>query len=57
MVNNTKVSIIIINYNYGLYLEEAINSSLSQKYENLEVIVVDIDLCHFPFKDNASPSR
>ena len=41
MVNNTKVSIIIINYNYGLYLEEAINSSLSQKYENLEVIVVD----------------
>ena len=35
------VSIIINNYNYGLYIEEAIQSALQQRYSPIEVIVVD----------------
>lgn len=34
-------SIVISNYNYGHFLEEAINSTLSQTYCNTEIIVVD----------------
>ena len=35
------VSIVINNYNYGKYLDEAITSALDQEYEAYEVIVVD----------------
>ncbi len=35
------VSIIINNYNYGRYLQAAIDSALSQTYAAVEVIVVD----------------
>jgi glycosyltransferase involved in cell wall biosynthesis len=35
------VSIIINNYNYGRYLQEAIDSALAQTYQYVEVIVVD----------------
>jgi len=35
------VSIIISNYNYGLFLREAIDSALNQSYPLKEVIVVD----------------
>ena len=38
---NKKVSLIIINYNYSLYLENVVDSALSQTYNNIEVIVVD----------------
>jgi glycosyltransferase involved in cell wall biosynthesis len=35
------VSILINNYNYALYIKEAIDSALNQTYPNTEVIVVD----------------
>jgi len=35
------VSIIIDNYNYGRFIEDAIDSALNQTYQNVEVIVVD----------------
>jgi glycosyltransferase involved in cell wall biosynthesis len=41
MTNSCLVSIIINNYNYGRFLQEAINSTLYQTYLSTEVIVVD----------------
>ena len=41
MSYNRKVSLIIINYNYSQYLENVVDSALSQTYNNIEVIVVD----------------
>jgi glycosyltransferase involved in cell wall biosynthesis len=35
------VSVVINNYNYGRFLEEAIDSALDQGYPEVEVIVVD----------------
>ena len=39
--NQPVVSIIIINYNYASFIKEAIESSLNQTYNNIEIIVVD----------------
>ncbi len=39
--NTPLVSIVVNNYNYAQYLDEAIRSALSQTYEKVEVIVVD----------------
>jgi glycosyltransferase involved in cell wall biosynthesis len=41
MQDNPKVSILINNYNYGRFLQEAIDSALNQTYSPTEVIVVD----------------
>jgi glycosyltransferase involved in cell wall biosynthesis len=35
------ISIIIPNYNYGQYLQDAIESALTQTHQPVEVIVVD----------------
>ncbi|AFY96791.1 glycosyltransferase family 2 protein [Chamaesiphon minutus] len=40
-MNQPLVSILINNYNYGSYLNAAIDSSLNQTYLNTEIIVVD----------------
>jgi glycosyltransferase involved in cell wall biosynthesis len=39
--NKPLVSIIIPNYNYGLFLQDAITTALNQTYPHTEVIVVD----------------
>jgi len=41
MSNKPLVSIIINNYNYGLFISDAIDSALNQTYPKTEVIVVD----------------
>lgn len=41
MNNQPLVSLIINNYNYEDFLKKAIDSSLNQTYQNIEVIVVD----------------
>jgi glycosyltransferase involved in cell wall biosynthesis len=35
------VSVVLINYNQGHYLEEALNSIINQTYSNIEIIVID----------------
>jgi glycosyltransferase involved in cell wall biosynthesis len=41
MTSGPLVTVLINNYNYGRFLEDAIDSALNQTYRNLEVIVVD----------------
>jgi len=41
MNNNPLVSVIIPNYNYGIFLEERITSILNQTYNNFEIIILD----------------
>lgn len=35
------VSVVLINYNQGHYLTEALNSVINQSYPNIEIIVID----------------
>lgn len=41
MMNQPLASIIISNYNYSQFIQEAIDSALNQTYPQTEVIVVD----------------
>lgn len=41
LVSKPLVSVLISNYNYDRYLQQAIDSALSQTYPHLEIIVVD----------------
>lgn len=41
MNENISVSVIVNNYNYACFLNEAIDSALNQTYPHVEVIVVD----------------
>lgn len=36
-----KVTIYILNFNYGRYISQAIKSVLSQTYDNLEILIID----------------
>lgn len=36
-----RISVIVPSYNQGLFLQRTINSLLSQRYSNLEIIVID----------------
>ena len=38
---NSRLSVIIPNYNYSAFIGDAIRSALSLKWENKEIIVVD----------------
>lgn len=38
---NELVSIVIPNYNYGLYIRQAIESAVNQSYKNIEIIIID----------------
>lgn len=40
-VSEDLVSVIIPNFNYGLFIHEAIRSVLDQSYKNIEVVVID----------------
>lgn len=39
--NVPKVSLYIPTYNYGLYLEKAVDSVLKQNYNDWELIIID----------------
>src|SRR5881628_3728499 len=41
MTTNTVVSIVVVNYNYGRFVAEAIDSALAQTHDCVQVIVVD----------------
>ena len=39
--NKLFASIIVVNYNNALYLEECLNSLINQSYKPIEIIVID----------------
>lgn len=40
-MNRPKVSVCVPNYNYGRFLEKAVESALNQTWEDFEIVVVD----------------
>ena len=40
-VTGPRLSVIITSYNYGRFLQDAIDSALAQTYPDVEVVVVD----------------
>ncbi|MCB0392289.1 MAG: glycosyltransferase [Bdellovibrionales bacterium] len=39
--NKPLISLYLVNYNYGKYIEESIRSVLNQSYQNFELIIID----------------
>jgi glycosyltransferase involved in cell wall biosynthesis len=40
-INDNEVAVFITNYNYGIYLDQAINSVLNQTFKNIKLYVID----------------
>ena len=40
-IQNTLISILIINFNNAKFLTRAINSCLNQSYKNFEILIFD----------------
>lgn len=40
-MNSPKVTVYITNYNYGHYIEKAINSVLNQSFKDIEIFIID----------------
>ena len=43
-----KISVYMPNHNYGLYIERAIDSVLSQSINDWELIIIDDGSCIIP---------
>ena len=41
MKTNPAITVYITNYNYGRFIEKAVNSVLSQTFKNYELIIID----------------
>ena len=41
MKDRSKVTVYIVNHNYGRYVEKAIQSVLTQTYQNIEILIFD----------------
>ena len=39
--SKTVASVVVVNYNQGHYLEDALNSIINQTYSNIEIVVID----------------
>lgn len=40
-INQPLISILICNYNYSKYIEEALSSAVNQDYKNIEIVIID----------------
>ena len=54
---NDLVSVYILNHNYSAYLDECIGSLVDQSYKNIEIIIIDTNICYralrfLPYDDN-----
>ena len=38
---NEKVTIYVLNHNYGKYLNKSIKSVINQTYKNIELLIID----------------
>ena len=48
-----KVSIYILNYNYGKFIGQAIESCVDQSFQNIEIIIIDDGCKKIPIYKNS----
>ena len=41
MIESSLVTVYVVNYNYGRYLEECLKSVFLQTYKNIEILLID----------------